>query len=270
MTGQRETDILELIRGCEMRFQREFALWRETAWGVLYYAPYNPQSHDSNHAVILNTGADVESALDEITAFYRGLGISPRVYSSLREGEWERLVPALRRRGFQFMPDDAELICMLYDEHTYDPPAATGLEIRRVREVDDNLLRLIHSEERREWTEGVIRRQVQNDDVHVLVGYAGGEAVTIALLCETDVLARVDEVQTAPTHRCRGYNLAVMRHLVRLHRELSAKPLYLFSDNPAAVRNYQRCGFRILGEKWQGRSAFLPDESGDKTKSGAA
>jgi GNAT superfamily N-acetyltransferase len=270
MTEQSETDILQLIRGCEVRFPREFALWRETGWGILYYAPYNPQSHDSNHAIILDPDADVEAALDEITAFYRELGISPRVYSSLRAGEWERLVPSLRRRGFQFMPDDAELLCMLHDGHTSDPPAAPGLEIRRVREVSDTLLRLIHSEERKEWTEGIIRRQVQNEDVHVLVGCAGDEAVTMALLCETDVLARVDEVQTAPAHRRKGYNLAVIRHLVRLHGELSAKPLYLFSDNPAAARNYQRCGFRILGEKWQGRSAFLPDESGDKTKSGAA
>jgi GNAT superfamily N-acetyltransferase len=268
MTVRGENGILELIRECEVRFPREFALWRETAWGVLYYAPYNPQSHDSNHAIILTPDADPEAALDEITAFYRGLGISPRVYPSLREGEWEQLVPVLRRRGFQFMPD-AELICMLHDERTYDSPAADGLEIRRVREVDDNLLRLIHAEERKEWTEGVIRRQVGNDNVHVLVGYVDGEAVTIALLSEVDVLARVDEVQTAPAHRRRGYNRAVMQHLVCLHRDISAKPLYLFSDNPAAVRNYQRCGFRILGEKWKCRSVFLPDFVGQEHKSGA-
>jgi len=259
MTGRGESDIQRLIAQCEIRVPRTFALWRETNWGLLYYAPYNPNSHDSNHAVVLDPDADLDDLLEEVIAFYRGLGISPRVYPTFVEGEWERMAPALARHGFQMMPEEPT-VAMLHDGETYHPPADVGMDVRRVRKVDSSLLRLIHAKEHQEWTEGVIRRRVQREDQHLFVGYVQGEAVTMAVLGDADVLAHVDHVLTAPAHRRKGYNLNLMRHLVRCHRDRSDKPLYLFSDNPAAVRNYERVGFRTLDGNWAYTSAFVPDE----------
>lgn len=254
-----EPDIQPLIAQCEIRLARTFALWRETDWGILYYAPDNPCSHDSNHAVILDPDADPDAVLDEVVAFYRRLGLSPRVYPAFVEGEWQRMAPALARHGFQMMPEEPT-VAMLHDGETYQAPADVGMDIRRATEVDDNLLRLIHAEERQEWTEGVIRKRIQRKDQHLFVGYVEGEAATMALLGDADVLAHVDHVQTAPTHRRKGYNLNLMRHLVRCHRDRSGKPLYLFSDNPVAIRNYQRVGFRTLDGNWAYVSAFVPEE----------
>ncbi len=259
MTQPDGSEIQRLVAQCEIRAPRAFALWRETDWGILYYAPDNPYSYDSNHAVILDPNADLDAVLQEVAAFYRGLGISPRIYPAFIEGEWERMAPALARHGFQMMPAQST-VAMLHDGETFHPPADVGMEIRRVREVDDSLLRLIHVEERQEWTEGVIRKRIQRDDQHLFVGCVRGEAVTMALLSDADVLAYVDHVLTAPAHRRRGYNLNLMRRLVRRHRDLSDKPLYLFSENPAAIRNYRRVGFRTLGGEWTYVSAFLPEE----------
>lgn len=261
MTHRDEPEIQRLIAQCEIRLPRIFALSRETDWGVLYYAPYNPHSHDSNHAVILDPDADLDVVLQEVIAFYRGLGISPRIYPAFVEGEWERMAPALARHGFQMMPEQPT-VAMLHDGETYDPPADVGMDIRRLTEVDDSLLRLIHAEEHQEWTEGVIRQRVARDDQHLFVGYVRDEAVSMAILGDADVLAHVDHVQTAPAHRRKGYNLNLMRHLVRCHRDFSDKPLYLFTDNPAAARNYRRVGFRTLGGNWAYVSAFVPEEEG--------
>jgi ribosomal protein S18 acetylase RimI-like enzyme len=257
MSPANQKRILEQIRECEILLPRTYALWQQTDWGILYYAPYNPTSYDSNHALITDPYADLDRVVQEVIAFYGSLGLTPRIYPVLRDGECERLAAALTARGFQ-LTDAEPLVVMLHDAETYEAPANVGLEMRRVTEVDQALVRLIHSEETKEYTEGVLRRQVQAEQVHVLVGFVGDDAVTMATLNETCALAQVDNVETAPAHRRKGYNLALMRYLVRYHREISSKPLYLFSDNPIAVRNYQRVGFLSLDVTWAYVSAYFP------------
>ena len=81
-------------------------------------------------------------------------------------------------------------------------------------------------------------------------------------------LSRVDDVLTDPAHRGRGYAREVMRSLVDYHRRISNNILYLYADNPTAIRVYNDVGFAecfpaaASGDDVQvhGWMAYLPDQ----------
>ena len=255
-----DANLLETLRQCDIRCPREFAVEHATHWGFLYTAPDNPQSHDSNHAVITDLGFDADVALAEISRSFAEAGVTPRLRPAHLTGEQQTLRPALDRQGYRVEEDDA-CLWMLLKNPASDDHAPSGLEIRRVCALEPALLALVHSEGPRPWGEQTLRRQLANEGLHLFVGYIGAEAVSMAVLSQVGVLARVDDVRTAPAHRCRGYSLAVMRHLVRFHLVTSAKSLYLVTDNPAAARNYQRCGFEDLMAPWESWQATRPVEA---------
>ena len=70
-------------------FPREFTHAQERPWGVLYHNPENPDSYDSNHALILRDQVDdLPSVLAEIKAFYLARGIRPILYQSILDDGW--------------------------------------------------------------------------------------------------------------------------------------------------------------------------------------
>jgi len=82
--------------------------------------------------------------------------------------------------------------------------------------------------------------------------------VSMASLKHREGIGRVDDVITDPAHRGHGYARAVMHHLVRLHRERCSGLLYLWAENPAAIRAYLDVGFVECGPAPPSWSAWLP------------
>ncbi|MBK8858387.1 MAG: GNAT family N-acetyltransferase, partial [Opitutaceae bacterium] len=223
----------------------------ERDYGVLFYNRANPISHDSNHALILKLDFGLDAAIADVCAFYRELGVAPRIYHGFVPGATEVLLPRLLAQGFKMEVFDEEyLICT--GASVIQPVA--GLEVRRVRRLDDGIMAIFAKEP---WSIGVIERQLGREDYHLLVGYASGVPVTMAALDVGRRVARVDDVMTHPAHRRRGFGRALIHGLVNHHRQVSDNPLYLYSGVPSALRIYHEAGFRKLDWKPYKWSAWL-------------
>ncbi|MFI5357033.1 MAG: GNAT family N-acetyltransferase [Opitutales bacterium] len=243
--------IEDIIRH-ENHYVRSCAEVAERDYGVLFYNRDNPASHDSNHALILHLEDDLDAAIADTIAFYRGLGVAPRIYHGFVPRITEVLLPRLLARGFKKeVFNEDYFVC---SELSVIKPAA-GLEIRRVRKLDPAIRDIFEDEG--PWSVGVIARQLQRDSYHLLVGYVENVPVTMAAVDETEKVARVDDVMTHSDHRRKGYARALMHGLVEYHRRVSAAPLYLYSGIPSAIRIYEAAGFRKLDWKPYKWSAWL-------------
>jgi GNAT superfamily N-acetyltransferase len=244
--------IADIIR-FENNFARSFATAVERDYGTLFCNPENPRSHDSNHALILDLECDLDAAIADVRAFYRGLGLVPRVHHGFVRGSSEILLPKLRAAGFE---------TEIFDERFFvwsrvpSVKPVGGFELRRVRELDRAIIKVLGVGD--VWTAGVIEAQILRDDYHLLAGYVRGASVALAELDVAAGISRVDGVVTHPDHRRKGYGRALMRGVVNYHREISRNALYLYSGNPSAIRIYEETGFEKID--WEPRkwSAWLP------------
>lgn len=233
-------------------YVRSFAEAEKRDYGLLFHCRGNPQSHDSNHALILKLDGDLDAVIADVIAFYRGLGLVPRIYHGFVPGITEVLLPKLLAMGFKMQ---------VYDEDYFVRAAPSAikpvpdLEVRRVRKLDAAIRDIFKDDG--EWSVGVIERQLGRKNYHLLVGYVKDTPVTMAALDIAQTVARVDDVMTHPAHRRRGYARALMHGVVNHHREVSDTALYLYSGIPSAVRIYEEAGFRKLDWKPYKWSAWL-------------
>lgn len=202
--------------------------------------------------MITDLEGDLDAVINEVCAFYRGLGITPRVSHGFVAGVSEVLLPKLLARGFQNERFDEDyFVC---SEPSLIQPVS-DCKVRRVRELDSALRNFLKDEP---WSLGVIERQLVREDYHLLVGRVDDLPVTIAALDIGSKVARVDDVLTHPDHRRRGYGRAVMHAFVNYHRQVSDSPLYLYASDPSALKIYHDAGFRKLNWKPSKWRAWLP------------
>ena len=228
--------VIEDIIHFDNNYIRSFAAAEERANGVLFHNRTNPVSHDSNHALILSLDNNLEVAIDDVCAFYRGMGITPRIYHGFVPGAREVLLPRLLARGFR-MEEFDEWYFVRSADSVIEPVA--DFEVRRVRSMDPAI------------------RGLFKDDYPLLIGYVADFPVTVAALDIGRKVARVDDVMTHPDHRRKGYARALMHGLVNYHRWVSSTALYLYSGIPSAVRIYEEAGFWELAWKPFKWSAWL-------------
>ena len=70
-------------------FPREFTTAHARPWGVLFHNANNPDSYDSNHALIFrNRVDDLPAVLAEIADFYRSRGLRAIIYQSILDDGW--------------------------------------------------------------------------------------------------------------------------------------------------------------------------------------
>jgi len=234
---------LALLKRLEVGCYADFADVARRPYGLLYHSAANPLSHDANHGVVLDLDGDLEAAVGDVTAFYEGRGLEPRLYPSFIAGEAARLRPVLERCGYTFREDFSRLFVLRPDAPPPGTPPATDLDVRRVRALSGGVRALIHSDGPAPWSEQVMRRHLAVEGFHLLVGHARGVPVTMAAIKVMDGLSRVDDVLTHPLHRKRGYARALMAALVTYYRRLTDQPLYLYAENPVAIRIYEGVGF---------------------------
>jgi len=229
-----------------------FAAVEERDYGLLFYNRANPVSHDSNHALILKLDGDLDAAIADVCAFYRGMGISPRIYHGFVPGATEVLLPKLLAHGFKME---------VFDEGYYVRSAASvitpvaELEVHRVRSLTADILAVLGPSD--QWVKGVLQEQIRRADYHLMVGYVGGQPVTMAALDVGTRVARVDDVMTHSNHRRKGYAHSLMHGLVNHHQTVSRTSLYLYCGIPEAIRIYEAVGFRKLDWKPYKWSAWL-------------
>jgi len=249
---------MEQLRSCEIEYYRSFTDVVTTSYGLLFFSVENPQSYDSNHAVILRQERGLARAVDDVVRFYRDKRLVPRLYPSYQPGELARLRPVLEEKGF--VVEESPLRLYVWQQEP-QVQSSGPLTVRRVRELDRAIIELINSDAEAPWTVGVLRRHLLSPSFCLFVGYVGDVPVTMASLTPLTRGATLSDVITHQSHRGKGYGTALLHQVVAHHRRTSRSMLYLFASDPVAVHIYEQLGFVEQPDSPEMWSAYLPKSS---------
>ena len=246
---------LEKIKHLEYFFPKIFSYMEERNFGVIFYNADNFDSNDSNHAVILHD-CDYEKALWEIKEFYISKKLEPRVYSSLEEGQLQKMRPHLERVGFN-INNYGYTDYLVYTGKSEIAEPYT-LDFRRFNADDElTVFSQLVEESAVVRTQGVISRRVQSSDYYLYIGYKDNTPVVMASFqFDEDMTARLDEVETAEAHRGKGYARQITRHLTDVFEKQSGKLFFTWAANDTAQRVYLQGGFEVK-YKLPAWSAFI-------------
>jgi len=235
-----QADVIETIVQAENLFPQTFADMEERDWGVLFVTPTIPDSHDGNHACVLNRCDDPAPVVDEIVAFYEGRGLTPRVNYISADGGFSDLRNALAAAGFTFGHDDAMRIYLYQGPSRIAPNP--NVRVQHIERVDADMLATLTSIANLRMAKVLQRRTSRSDD-WLFVGEVDGQVASVALLERVGNICRVDEVHTAACHRRKGCARAVVHAMVTYYQKHISVPLFLWTDNPVAERIYVEAGF---------------------------
>jgi hypothetical protein len=225
---------LEKIKHLEYYFPIIFANLEVRDFGVMFYNTANPNSHDSNHAVIIND-CDYEKALEEIKEFYNGKNLEPRVYSSLEEGQLQIIRPHLERANFK-VNDYGYTEYLVYNGKSMITEPHT-LDFRRFNDGDDLSVftRLFEDEDTIFRTQEVVRRRASSPDYYLYIGYADDVPVVMASFqFDENMSARLDEVETAEVRRGKVYARQITRYLTDVFEKQVGKLFFTWVANDTA------------------------------------
>jgi len=223
----------------ELHFPQRFASMLTKNYGLIFFNEGNKASHDSNHAVITDT-IGAESSLRDIEFFYKSKGIAPRLYPSLKGNDLEKLAPALEHH--EFIVEKKETQYFLHDHPSALRPSP-DLKIERIHKLDIDIMETIAIEFGGDWTIKVVERHLLHPSYHLLGGFVQGELASLASVSIFAGYSRVDDVFTRDKFRGRGYAGSMIHYLVNYHSGIISNFLYLWSDNPAAIKIYEKAGF---------------------------
>jgi len=231
----------------ELHFPQRFASMVNKNYGLVFFNEGNKASHDSNHAIITDL-IGVESSLRDIEFFYKSKGIQPRLYPSLKANELDRLAPFLDNHGFVVDYKDDQYY--LHDHESILRPV-DSLQISRIHSLDIDIMETIAIEFGGDWTIKVVERHLLHPSYHLLGGFADGELASLASVSVFAGYSRVDDVFTRDKFRGRGYAGAMIHYLINYHKGLYQNHLYLYSDNPAAIKIYEKAGFSKIPQDFK-------------------
>ncbi len=230
-------NIAEQIIRAESTFPCGFSNAKQCPWGVMYHNVDIPDSHDSNHAWIFS--GDPQQVISEIEDFYRDKGISPRVRRAFPAAQSDPFGKVLEDRLFSIEQDKNRFFL---HRGASQIDATADLEIRSLKTPDADMLDMFeHSDSLRGRL--VLESRKATADYHLLAGCIDGKIVVAASLESLGDVTRVDDVLTDIKHRGCGYARRLTQALVEYHYEHIGNQLYLYADNPTAIRIYIEAGF---------------------------
>ncbi|MHB8758296.1 MAG: GNAT family N-acetyltransferase [Bacillota bacterium] len=227
---------------------RVFSQAEERPWGVLFANSANPEHHDANKAYVLrDMGSAAEAVIDEVTAFYRGRGLPPRV-NAKPFCDQPDFAERLQRRGFKVAAIRVRV--MVWDgvpAATRAPALPAGVAIDPAGLADLEALARGRAEANG-WEPGWVKRQLtyqlEQEGLRYFLATVDGEPAACACLVELTEPQRLEYVATRPGFRRRGLAGAVVG---RIQRE-AAGPLILGCVDEGAERLYARAGFSVRAE----------------------
>jgi ribosomal protein S18 acetylase RimI-like enzyme len=227
----------------ELTFCQLFTNKVTKEYGIIYCNPLNPFSHDSNHAHILNIDNNPEMAIQRIVQFYRNYGLVPRIYCSSIDGELTHFRATLESLGFTLTVSNEEFMVF---PHPFSSNLDTTLSVRRITGIPDDIIDLIHTGDAGDWTINVLKNAINHENFHLLGLFEHDRCVAIASIQVMDGYSRIDNVVTHLAFRGQHFGTRLIRYLVKYHAALSGNYLYLFADNPIAIRLYKNVGFQTM------------------------
>ena len=235
-------------------FPREFTHVIPRPWGNLYLNEDNPDSYDSNHALIFRDRvADLPAVLAEIADFYLARGIRPVIYQSILDDGWfGEIAEAMAAAGFRAWQEEQRW--MLLEE---DSTIRVKADVRRLNAWTEELATYLYHAAGEPWEIAVARRQLQNANTLYFAAYVEGKPVgAIYGHVNDEGDCRIDYLLVATAHRGHGLGRALTHAFVTYCRE-NAIPCALWPDGETPQRIYEEAGFRHVTARQAGRASWM-------------
>lgn len=101
------SEFINGIRQEEIDFPKLFASYEEKEYGNLFCMTDNKDSYDGNHAYIYpDEITDLGAVLDDITAFYKNLGIRVSIYHPFEKDYFRNNIEILKAHGYAYTAED--------------------------------------------------------------------------------------------------------------------------------------------------------------------
>ena len=234
-------------------FPREFTQAIPRPWGILYHNPENPDSYDSNHALIFrNRVDDLPAVLAEIADFYRSRGLRAIIYQSILDDGWfGEIETELSAAGYRSWQEVQQWMLL-----SADSAITATADVRRVTGWTEDLAVHLYEAAGAPWEIAVARRQLENSNTLYFAAFVDGKPVgAIYGHVNAEGICRIDYLLVATAHRGRGLGRA-LTHAFVCHCRAHAIPCALWPDGDIPRRIYLEAGFRDTGILRAGRAVL--------------
>ncbi len=245
----KEKNVIQHIADADINGPRLYSVTVEKDYGLLFYNNDNKDSYVSNHAVITNPNADLNSAIADIIAFYHSHEQTPRLYQGFVTSEEDLLLPLLRDMGFKIERNENQ--AFVRQSCVAPPPTIEHPQIRRLNTVESGFCDILREDDGGDWNLNKWKRCIQDPRVFAFAQPDGnGDTVAIAALLVHDNISVIEDVVTAQSDRRRGFATSMLTQIIGLHEDMeNGTSINLFADNPDAIRVYEKLGFRHFEQK---------------------
>ena len=243
-------DMLPFYREEDL-FPREFTQVIPRPWGNLYYSADNPDSYDSNHALICRDKIeDLPAVLAEIADFYRARGRKPIIYQSILDDGWFGVIADdLCAAGYRSWQEEQHWMLL-----TGDSRITATADVRRVTAWTDKLAVHLYEAAGEPWEIAVAKRQLENPNTLYFAAYEDGKPVgAIYGHVNDEGICRIDYLLVATAHRGKGLGRA-LTHAFVTHCRQENIPCALWPDGDTPRRIYEEAGFRFVKTLLAGRA----------------
>ena len=251
-------DLARRFIQAETEFPAAFTHCEQTLYGPLYHNAAIADSHDSNHAVLVTPGDDPAGAIAHLTARFVEIGVDPRLRYYGGRPCPKGLRSAMVDAGYSLIHSDQPPCYCLHRDR--DKLIANDVNVRQVTECTPEHyadLVAVHGER----FASVTRCRANNSGARLYAAFVDGHVVATAISETVAGLRRVDEVHTTEEYRRRGIGRAVMTALILDHYATFDLPLYLWADNPHAIKMYESLGFENTSVQICTLSACINDNT---------
>ncbi len=234
-------------------FPREFTGVTERPWGMLYRSADNPDSYDSNHALIFRDRiTDLPAVLREIADFYLSHGQKPIIYQSILDDGWfGDIAETLSAAGFRSWQEEQHW--MLLRE---DSIIRVKADVRQLTAWTEELAVHLYEAAGEPWEIAVARRQLANPNTLYFAAYEEEKPVgAIYGHVNGEGICRIDYLLVATAHRGHGLGRALTHAFVTCCRERGI-PCALWPDGDIPRRIYEEAGFRYVRTLRAGRAVW--------------
>lgn len=234
-------------------FPREFTQVIPRPWGNLYFSPDNPDSYDSNHALIFRDRVDdLPAVLAEIADFYLSRGRTPIIYQSILDDGWfGDIAEELSAAGYRSWQEAQHWMLLDSDSRI----AAQG-DVRRVTEWSEDLAVHLYEAAGEPWEIAVAKRQLENPNTLYFVAYEDGRPVgAIYGHVNDEGVCRIDYLLVATARRGKGLGRA-LTHAFVTHCRWEGIPCALWPDGDTPRKIYQEAGFSFVQTLYAGRAVW--------------
>ena len=234
-------------------FPREFTHAIERPWGTLFHNADNPDSYDSNHALIYRDRVEnLPAVLAEIADFYLSRGGRPIIYQSiLNDGWFGDIADDLAAAGYRSWQEAQHW--MLLDS---DSRITAQADVRRVTAWTEDLATYLYEAAGEPWEIAVAKGQLANANTIYFAAYAADKPVgAIYGHVNDEGICRIDYLLVATAHRGHGLGRA-LTHTFVSHCRREGVPCALWPDGDTPRKIYEEAGFSFVRTLHTGRAVW--------------